>query len=75
MRGRRRVGRRSSSSSRPGRCSSTSAIPAGNLIELNWADASTLDRSRYPELRVLAEHIPQTPESERAVLYLDRSLV
>jgi catechol 2,3-dioxygenase-like lactoylglutathione lyase family enzyme len=49
--------------------------PAGNLIELNWADASTLDRSRYPELYVLADHIPQTPESERAVLYLDRSLV
>ncbi len=49
--------------------------PAGNLIELNWADASTLDRSLYPELRVLAEHIPQTSESERAVLYLDRSLV
>ena len=49
--------------------------PAGNLIELNWPDASTLDRSRYPELRVLADHMPQTPESERAVLYLDRSLV
>ncbi len=49
--------------------------PSGNLIELNWADASTLDRARYPELRVLAEHIAQTPESERAVLYLDRSLV
>ncbi len=49
--------------------------PAGNLIELNWPDASTLDRSRYPELHVLAEHMPQTPESERAVLYLDRSLV
>ena len=49
--------------------------PAGNLIELNWADASSLDRSLYPELRVLAEHIPQTAESGRAVLYLDRSLV
>ena len=24
--------------------------PAGNLIELNWPDSSTLDRSRYPEL-------------------------
>jgi catechol 2,3-dioxygenase-like lactoylglutathione lyase family enzyme len=49
--------------------------PAGNLIELNWPDSSTLDRSRYPELYVLADHMPQTPESERAVLYLDRSLV
>jgi lactoylglutathione lyase len=48
--------------------------PAGNLIELNWPDVSTLDRSRYPELRRLAEHIPQTPESERAVLFLDGGL-
>ena len=32
--------------------------PSGNLIELNWADASTLDRSRYPELRVLARAHP-----------------
>ena len=37
--------------------------PAGNLIELNWPDADTLDRSRYPELQRLADHIPQTPES------------
>ena len=49
--------------------------PAGNLIELNWPDVSTIDRSRYPELRVLSEHIPQTPESVQATLYLDRSLV
>ena len=49
--------------------------PAGNLIELNWPDAGTLDRSRYPELRRLADYVPQTPESERAVLYLDGSLV
>jgi catechol 2,3-dioxygenase-like lactoylglutathione lyase family enzyme len=48
--------------------------PAGNLIELNWPDASTLDRSLYPELRRLAEHIPQTAESGRAVLYLERSV-
>ena len=49
--------------------------PAGNLIELNWPEARPLDRSRYPELRVLSEHIPQTPESVQAALYLDRSLV
>jgi catechol 2,3-dioxygenase-like lactoylglutathione lyase family enzyme len=45
--------------------------PAGNLIELNWPDAASLDRSLYPELRRLAEHVPQTAESERAVLYLE----
>ncbi len=49
--------------------------PAGNLIELNWPDVATLDRARYPELRRLAEVVPQTPESLRAVLYLDGSLV
>jgi catechol 2,3-dioxygenase-like lactoylglutathione lyase family enzyme len=49
--------------------------PAGNLIELNWPDVETLDRSRYPELRRLVEHVPQTPESLQAVLFLDRSLV
>jgi catechol 2,3-dioxygenase-like lactoylglutathione lyase family enzyme len=49
--------------------------PAGNLIELNWPDVETLDRSRYPELRRLAEYVPQTPESLQAVLFLDRSFV
>jgi catechol 2,3-dioxygenase-like lactoylglutathione lyase family enzyme len=48
--------------------------PAGNLIELNWPDADTIDRSQYPELRRLAQHIPQTEESERAVLFLERSV-
>ena len=45
--------------------------PAGNLIELNWPDADTLDRSKYPELRKLADYVPQRPGSEDAVLYLD----
>jgi catechol 2,3-dioxygenase-like lactoylglutathione lyase family enzyme len=44
--------------------------PAGNLIELNWPDADTLDRSRYPELRRLADVVEQRPDSENAVLYL-----
>ena len=45
--------------------------PSDNLIELNWPDADTLDRSRYPELRKIAEYFPQRPESEGAVLYLN----
>ena len=44
--------------------------PSDNLIELNWPDADTLDRSRYPELRRIADHIPQKPDAEEAVLYL-----
>ena len=49
--------------------------PAGNLIELNWPDAETLDRSLYPELRRLSDHITQTDESNRAILYLEKSHV
>ena len=48
--------------------------PAGNLIELDWPDVETLDRSRYPELRKLADHIPQGPESAEAVLYLEAAV-
>jgi catechol 2,3-dioxygenase-like lactoylglutathione lyase family enzyme len=44
--------------------------PSDNLIELNWPDADTLDRSRYPELRRIADHIPQREDAEDAVLYL-----
>ena len=45
--------------------------PADNLIELNWPDADTLDRSRYPELRRIADHIPQKPDAQEAILYLN----
>jgi len=45
--------------------------PAGNLIELNWPDASTLDRSRYPQLKRLVDLVPQSEESLQAVLYLE----
>jgi catechol 2,3-dioxygenase-like lactoylglutathione lyase family enzyme len=44
--------------------------PADNLIELNWPDADLLDRSKYPELRRLADHIEQGPANEGAELYL-----
>ena len=45
--------------------------PAGNLIELNWPDVGTLDRSKYPELTRLADEIPQSAEAREARLYLD----
>src|SRR5471032_445856 len=47
--------------------------PAGNLIELNWPDADLLDRSRYPEMQRLADHIEQLPGSQGAVLYLENA--
>jgi catechol 2,3-dioxygenase-like lactoylglutathione lyase family enzyme len=45
--------------------------PGENLIELNWPDVGTLDRSRYPNLRKLEDVVPQTDESRTAVLYLE----
>jgi catechol 2,3-dioxygenase-like lactoylglutathione lyase family enzyme len=45
--------------------------PGDNLIELNWSSVETLDRSRYPELQRLSDHIPQRAESDGAALYLD----
>jgi catechol 2,3-dioxygenase-like lactoylglutathione lyase family enzyme len=44
--------------------------PSDNLVELNWPDADTLDRSRYPELQRLADHIPQKPDAADAVLFV-----
>jgi lactoylglutathione lyase len=45
--------------------------PGGNLIEVNWPDAGSLDRDRYPDLTRLADHIEQSAEALRAVLYLE----
>ena len=47
--------------------------PADNLVELNWPNVATLDRSRYPELERLEDHVEQGPSSEDAVLYLTRA--
>jgi catechol 2,3-dioxygenase-like lactoylglutathione lyase family enzyme len=46
--------------------------PAGNLVELDWPDVTTLDRSVLPELRKLADTVEQTPEGLRATLYRNR---
>lgn len=46
--------------------------PGGNLVEVDWPDVTQLDRSRLPELKYLADRIPQTGENLEATLYLDR---
>jgi catechol 2,3-dioxygenase-like lactoylglutathione lyase family enzyme len=46
--------------------------PAGNLIEIDWPDVATLDRSRIPELKLLSEFAEQDDEGLQASLYLDR---
>lgn len=48
--------------------------PAGNLVELDWPDVTTLDRSRLPELKKLSDSVPQTGDALQATLYLDRSV-
>ena len=45
--------------------------PAGNLVEIDWPDVSTLDRSRIPELKKLSDDVPQTGEALEATLYLE----
>ncbi len=46
--------------------------PGGNLVEVDWPDVTTLDRSRIPELRKLDEFAKQEGEALAASLYLDR---
>jgi lactoylglutathione lyase len=43
--------------------------PAGNLVEVDWPDASTLDRSVVTNLGRLADERPQTGDAARATLY------
>jgi YD repeat-containing protein len=43
--------------------------PAGNLVEVNWPDVTTLDRDRLPTFQRLADTVEQTPEGLRSSLY------
>ena len=44
--------------------------PAGNLIEIDWPDVTTLDRSLFPELQRLADSVPTAEDAAGATLYL-----
>lgn len=46
--------------------------PDGNLIEIDWPNVETLDRSRIPEMKLLTEFAEQDSEGLAASLYLDR---
>jgi lactoylglutathione lyase len=43
--------------------------PAGNLVEVNWPDASTIDRSVVTTIRPLSDERAQSEEALRALLY------
>ena len=47
--------------------------PAGNLVEIDWPDVSTLDRSLFPDLKRLGDTVPQTGDALRATLYLEKA--
>ena len=47
--------------------------PAGNLVEIDWPDVSTLDRSLFPELTRLADSVAQHGDALRATLYIERA--
>jgi hypothetical protein len=47
--------------------------PAGNLVEIDWPDVTTLDRSFFPELQQLADSVAQNGDALRATLYLERA--
>jgi YD repeat-containing protein len=47
--------------------------PAGNLVEIDWPDASTLDREVVGEIVLLADERPQSAEALRARLYAARA--
>jgi lactoylglutathione lyase len=46
--------------------------PAGNLVEIDWPDVSTLDRSIVSPIRRLEDERPQTGDAAQATLYHTR---
>ncbi len=46
--------------------------PAGNLIEVDWPDVNTLDRTVITDIRRLRDERPQSPEALRASLFSKR---
>jgi catechol 2,3-dioxygenase-like lactoylglutathione lyase family enzyme len=49
--------------------------PAGNLVEIDWPDVATLDRSVIGTIRHIADERPQSAEAARATLYTARDSV
>lgn len=46
--------------------------PAGNLLEIDWPDVNTLDRSVVTDIRHVGDERPQSPEALRASLFSQR---
>jgi lactoylglutathione lyase len=46
--------------------------PAGNLVEIDWPDVSTLDHSVITDIQKLSDAVEQSEEARQASLYLNR---
>jgi catechol 2,3-dioxygenase-like lactoylglutathione lyase family enzyme len=44
--------------------------PSGNLVEIDWPDVATLDRSVVTDLKKLEDDVPQSGEALHATLFL-----
>jgi catechol 2,3-dioxygenase-like lactoylglutathione lyase family enzyme len=47
--------------------------PAGNLVEIDWPEVSTLDRSVVTDIHKLSDNVEQSGEARQATLYLNRT--
>jgi YD repeat-containing protein len=47
--------------------------PSGNLVEIDWPDVTTLDRSVLGDLKKLGDSVPQTGDALKATLYLEKA--
>jgi len=57
----------------PGGCAQLYVIdPAGNLVEIDWVDASQIDRSVVTEMQRISDRGPQSEESLRSSLFLEK---
>jgi lactoylglutathione lyase len=47
--------------------------PAGNLVEIDWPDVSTLDRSVVTDIHKLSKNVEQSEEARQATLYVSHT--
>jgi hypothetical protein len=47
--------------------------PAGNLVEIDWPDVTTLDRSVVTDIHTLSKNVEQSEEARQATLYVSRT--
>lgn len=57
----------------PGGCAQMYVIdPAGNLVEIDWIDASEIDRDVVTDIQRIADRGPQSEESLSSSLFLEK---